>query len=106
MRVGLEDKAFHANSEDLWDKFFNLMGSENKDLRLREAAFDLLRGLQAVELGHGHVHHHNVRLEGEGQFDSLTAGCSDAADFPAWLSFDHRAGAFAHYIVIVGDENS
>src|SRR6266404_4099448 len=106
MRVGLKDEAFRARFENLWNKLFNLVGGENEDLRLGQAAFDLLRGLQAIELGHAHIHHYHVGLEREGLLDRLTAGRSDAANLPARLSLDHRAGAFAHHIMIVGDKNS
>jgi hypothetical protein len=47
-----------------------------------------------------------VRLERTGLLDGLAAVCRDTANFPARLSFDHRARAFSHNVVIVGDKDS
>ena len=99
-------KLFDAGLENLPDQFVGLMGGENEDLCLRQAPLDLPRGIEAVELGHAHIHHHNVGLEGEGLLDGLTAGRGDATNFPTWLSFDDGARAFTHYVVIVGNKNS
>ena len=82
------------------------MRAEDEDLRLRQPSFDLDCSIEAVELRHGHVHHHNIGLECKGLLDGLKAGRGDATNFPTRLSLDHRARAFAHHVMIVGDENT
>ncbi len=103
---GFEDEAFRAGLENLPDHVIGLIRGEDEDLGAWQPPLDLLRRIEAVELRHAHVHHHNVGFEEKRLLDRLTAGRGDATNFPARLSFDDRARAFAHDVVIVGNKNS
>jgi hypothetical protein len=102
-RFRLQDEALYPGLENLGNQFLGLVRGEDENLRLWQTASDLNGRIEAIQLGHAHIHHDNVGRECEGLLDGLTAGGSEAANLPAWLSLDHRAGALTHHVMIVSD---
>lgn len=83
-----------------------LLHGECEDARLRHGLGNLPRGLDAVELRHGHVHDDDIGLEIDGFVHCLTAIGGFAHDFHIPLRGEDHAEAVAHHSVIVGEENA
>ena len=63
VRFGFRDEALYSGFERVPNQVVALMRGEHEDLRARQFSFDLDGGIEAIELGHGHVENDDVGLE-------------------------------------------
>ena len=70
------------------------------------AAEQAARGLDAVQLRHGHVHHHDVGLQLLGQFDGFAAVARFAHDLHVGLRAQDHLEALAHHGVVVSQQDA
>ena len=70
------------------------------------AATQAARGLDAVQLGHGDVHHHDVGLQLLGQFDGFAAVGGLADDLHIGLRAEDHLEALADHGVVVSQQDA
>ena len=64
------------------------------------------RGLDAVQLGHGDVHHHHVGLQFLGQFHGFAAVAGLAHDLHVGLRAQDHLESLAHHGVVVSQQDA
>src|SRR5689334_14874801 len=79
---------------------------EHENLRGNALLHDLLRRSGAIEIGHGQVHHHDVRLEALGQRDRLIAVLGLANHLDVLGRAQHRLESGAHDRMVIGQNHS
>ncbi len=88
------------------DELLAFFAGEYEHLGLRQRAFDLPGGFEAVELGHSDVEHDHVGRELFGERHRFPPIAGFSADFPAGLFFDQEADAMPDDFVIVGEKDA
>ena len=68
--------------------------------------YDLTGRLHSVQVRHGDVHHHYIRLFGSRQGDGFTPVGGFAHDGQIGLALQQQPQAVAHHRVIVGQKNT
>src|SRR6266404_6868007 len=105
-RVAFENVAFHARVKNFSDEVFLLVPCKNKQFRRRQKAPDLTRGLEAIQLGHGHVQYHDIGSKRFSLLNGLASRLCDTADFPVRLPLEQQTHPFASDLVIISNKNA
>ena len=102
----LEQKAAGAGAQPGVDVFVEVEGGEDDDPSVAVGRGDQARRLHPVDLGHAHVHQHDVGGGPLGRGHGLAAGRGFPDDRHVRLALDHHAKAHPHQPLIVGQQDS
>ena len=100
------DKAVHPGFEGMLEVEVFLVGGEHEDAGGGGAADDVAGGVEAVEVGHGHIEGHDVGFESGGFFGALASVVGLTDNFEVFLLVDDGGEGLAHHFVVIDDEDS
>ncbi len=101
----LEQEAAGAGAQRRVDVLVEVEGREDDDPGVAAGGDDPARGLDAVELGHAHVHQRHVRPQRLRLGDRLEPVGGLAGDVQVGLTLDHHAERHPHQLLVVDQQD-
>ena len=99
------DEAVHPGFERVVDVKIVLVGRDHEDAGGSGVTADLLRGIQPVHVGHGHVERDDIGFEFGGFFGAFASVGGLTHDFDVALPFEDVDERVAHHLVVVNYED-
>src|SRR5579859_1664702 len=103
---GFQDVAARAGGGRLANHFLTFVLAEDEHLSIGKGGADQAGGLQAVEVRHADVHHHDVGLKAFCECDGVVAVSGFTADFKTGSGGDQGAHASADDFMVVYNKNA
>jgi hypothetical protein len=106
LRGVLEQEAAGAGAQRLVHDLVEIEGREHEHPRRLRQVLQAPRGLEAVDVGHAHVHQHDVGPQLGGARHGHGAICGLADNLDVGLRGEDHAEPGAHQRLVVGDQHA